>query len=167
MNNVKNTDGIILRQPRDEDWPALAALGNLAISAMQVPPDQSPWAENRRSFPPDGIQRHFVALSDERIVGYCAAEWRQKQAEGWFRVFVVVAPSDRATLGRSLFAKVRELLLDVSASHAWMMEYEDDSGLLAFMQEVGFKYLRAVTVDGFRAIQMTMDSPFDSLRSTT
>jgi len=159
-------EGIILRQPFEEDWPTLAALGNLAISEMQVPPDQRPWAENRRSFPSDGVQRHFVATSSGRIVGYCGVEWRQNSPAGWYRVFVIVAPSDRATIGRWLFEKVREVLLGLTASTAWMMEYEADIGLLAFMEQVGFNFFRALTTpDGFRVVEMTMDTPFDSLAS--
>jgi Acetyltransferase (GNAT) domain len=156
---------VSLRQPRDEDWPALAALGNTAISEMSSPPDQTPWAENRRSFPADGIQRHFVAISDGRIVGYAGAEWRTGGPHGWYRVFVIIAPQDRATLGRWLFGKIRETLISLSAATAWMMEYEDDKGLLAFMEQVGFKFFRSLTTnDGFRVVEMTMDAPFDSLK---
>jgi hypothetical protein len=75
-------DNVSLRTPREEDWPALTALGNLAISEMKIPPSQEPWAENRRSFPSDGIQRHFVAISAGRIVGYAGAEWRQGAGSG-------------------------------------------------------------------------------------
>ncbi len=158
-------DNVSLRAPREEDWPALAALGNLAISEMKIPPSQEPWAENRRSFPADGIQKHYVAISDGRIVGYTGAEWRKGGPAGWFRVFVVIAPKDRATLGRRLFGKIRETLINLSATTAWMMEYEDDKGLLAFMEQVGFKFFRALTTpDGFRAVQMTMEAPFDSLK---
>ena len=158
---------ISLRQPRDEDWPELAALGNAAISEMAIPPDQKPWAENRRSFPADGIQRHFVAISDGHIVGYAGAEWRKEGPPGWYRVFVIVAPKDRATLGKWLFGTIRETLVDLSATHAWMMEYEADIGLLAFMQQVGFKYFRSLTTpDGFRAVEMTMEAPFDSLANS-
>jgi hypothetical protein len=86
------------------------------------------------------------------------------QAAGWYRVFVVVAPQDRATLGRWLFGKIRETLMSISATHAWMMEYEADTGVLALMEQVGFRYFRSLTTaDGFRAVQMTMDAPFDSL----
>ncbi|MFZ0247846.1 hypothetical protein [Candidatus Binatus sp.] len=131
---------------------------------MESPPDQKSWAENRRSFPSDGIQRHFVAISDGHIVGYAGAEWRKGQAVGWYRVFVIIAPPDRETLGKWLFGEIRETLISLSATHAWMMEYEADTGLLAFMQQVGFKYFRSLTTDdGFRAVQMTMDAPFDSL----
>ena len=157
-------DSVSLRAPREEDWPALAALGNLAISEMEIPPSQAPWAENRRSFPTDGIQRHQVAVADGRIVGYAGAEWLQGAPPGWFRVFVIVAPQDRATLGRSLFGKIWETLISLPATTAWMMEYEDDKGLLAFMEQVGFKFFRALTTpDGFRVVEMTMDAPFDSL----
>jgi len=158
-------DNVSLRAPRDEDWRALAVLGNTAISEMESPPDQKPWAENRRSFPTDGIQRHFVAISDGRIVGYTGAEWRKGGPVGWYRVFVIVAPQDRATLGRWLFGKIRETLINLSATTAWMMEYEADKGLLAFMEQVGFKYFRSLTTpDGFRVVEMTMAAPFDSLK---
>jgi hypothetical protein len=158
-------DNVSLRAPREEDWPALAVLGNLAISEMEIPPSQEPWAENRRLFPADGIQRHYVAISDGRIVGYAGAEWRKEGPTGWFRVFVIIAPHDRATLGRWLFGKIRETLISLSATTAWMMEYEDDKGLLAFMEQVGFEYFRSLTTpDGFRAVQMKMDAPFDSLK---
>ena len=157
-------DNITLRQPCEEDWPVLADLGDLAISEMQVPPTQKPWAENRRTFPADGIQRHFVATADGRIVGYAGAEWRKEGPLGWYRVFVIVAPQDRATLGRWLFGKIQEILINLSATTAWVREYEADKGLLAFMEQVGFKFFRArTTPDGFRVVEMTMEAPFDSL----
>src|SRR5258708_1905753 len=110
---------VVFREPRDEHWSALTALANIAISEMESPPEQKPWAENRRLFPSDGIQRHFVAISSGRIVGYAGVEWRKGQAVGWFRVFVVVAPPDRVTLGLRLFEKIRKTLIELSAGHAW------------------------------------------------
>jgi hypothetical protein len=46
------------------------------------------------------------------------------------------------------------------------MEYEADTGLLAFMEQVGFKY-SLTRADGFPVVEMTIDAPFDSLKIST
>jgi hypothetical protein len=83
-------DNVSLREPRDEDWADLLALANRSLSEMQSPPSQEEWVANRRSFSAsEGVQKHFVAIIERRIVGYAGAEWRKTQPEGWYRVFVV------------------------------------------------------------------------------
>ena len=68
-----------LRAPTDDDWPAILALAELSLSELPNAPSQDEWLKNRRSFlPSDGIQRHFVAMAGERIVGYACIEHRNK-----------------------------------------------------------------------------------------
>src|SRR5258708_11356706 len=114
---------ITLRAPPDDDWPAILALAELSLSELPNTPSQHEWLNNRRSFSPaDGIQKHFVATSSGRIVGYACIEHRIKTnsgsepIDGVYRLFVVVAPSARRILGTRLLAKLRECLIDVVAS---------------------------------------------------
>jgi hypothetical protein len=134
---------ITLRTPADDDWPAILALAELSLSELPNAPSQQEWLNNRRSFTPsDGIQQHFVATSGERIVGYACIEHRNKtpgggkSADGAYRLFIVVAPSTRTTLGTRLLAKLRECLIDLGARRAWVVEYEADAGFLAYLEEM-------------------------------
>ena len=70
---------ITLRAPTDDDWPAILALAELSLAELPNAPSQNEWLNNRKSFSPsDGIQQHFVATSDEQIVGYACIEHRNK-----------------------------------------------------------------------------------------
>jgi hypothetical protein len=163
--------GIALRAPADDDWPAILALAELSLAELPNAPSQQEWLNNRRSFSPtDGIQRHFVATSGDRIVGYACIEHRNKTAsgrkpvEGVYRLFVVVAPSARTTLGTMLLAKLRESLIDVGAHRAWVLEYEADAGFVSYLEEMGF--VRSANFkldDGSPVLEMTIDAPFQSL----
>jgi hypothetical protein len=162
-----------LRAPTHDDWPAILALAELSLAELPNAPDQNEWLKNRQSFTPsDGIQRHFVATSDERIVGYGCIEHRNKTSggsepsDGVYRLFVVVAPSERRTLGTRLLAKLRECLIDVRARRAWVVEYEADAGFLAYLNEMGFVKLKNFKLDdGSSVVEMSIDAPFQSLVS--
>ncbi|HKM98913.1 MAG TPA: GNAT family N-acetyltransferase [Candidatus Binataceae bacterium] len=156
---------ITLRAVRNDDWSALLELAHLSLSELPIVPSQQEWMDNRRSFSPsDGIQHHFVATSGERIVGYAGLERRNTAPEGWYRLFVVVAPSARATLGTMLLAKLRERLISLDARHAWVMELAADAGFLSYLGQVGFVRSNTINLeDGIPAVQLTMDAPFQSL----
>jgi len=97
---------------RDDDWPAFLDLAKLSLAEMPVAPSQAEWMQNRGAFSPSGWHptTHFVATSGERIVGYAYAELRSQAADGWYRLFVVVEPSARATLGTMLLARAPAML---------------------------------------------------------
>src|SRR6266481_1888422 len=125
---------ITFRAPADADWPAILALAETSLSEFPNAPSQHEWLNKRRSFSPsDGIQQHFVATSGERIVGYACIEHRikitngRKPIDGVYRLFVVVAPSARTTLGTQLLAKLRECLIKLDARKAWVLEYPADA----------------------------------------
>ena len=166
---------ITLRAPTDDDWPAILALAELSLAELPNAPSQNEWLNNRKSFSPsDGIQRHFVATSDEQIVGYACIEHRNKAshgaepADGVYRLFVVVAPSARRTLGTQLLVKLRECLIDLGARRAWVVEYEADAGFLAYLEEMGFLRLTTFKLDdGTPVVEMTIDAPFQSLIYST
>jgi hypothetical protein len=159
---------VILRASRDDDWPAILDLANRSLEEFAAAPRQHQWMKNRRAFSPsDGIQEQFVACSGERIVGYACAERRNSADEGWYRLFVVVEPSVRATIGRILFGKLRERLISLGARHAWMKEFEADAGFVAYLEGIGFVRGRTIDLDdGNRAAQLTMDGPFQGLDDT-
>jgi predicted GNAT family N-acyltransferase len=162
---------IQLRAPADVDWPAILTLAELSLAELPVIPSQQEWLNNRMSFTPsDGIQRHFVATSGEHIVGYACIEHRNetkhgtKPAAGIYRLFVVVAPPARRTLGTQLLAKLRESLVDLGARRVWVVEYEADAGFLAYLAEMGFVRLTAFKLDdGSPVVEMSIDAPFPSL----
>lgn len=130
---------VTLRAPCDDDWQAILDLAHRSLEEFPAAPRQHQWMENRRAFSPsDGIQNQFVACSGERIVGYACVERRNSADEGWYRLFVVIEPSGRATIGRKLFGKVRERLISVDAHRAWMMEFEADAGFVAYLEGIGF-----------------------------
>jgi N-acetylglutamate synthase-like GNAT family acetyltransferase len=160
--------GLVFRTPRDDEWPAILDLAHLSLAELPVVPNQQEWLDNRRWFSPsDGIQQHLVATADERIVGYGGVERRHGARDGWYRLFAVMEPSARATLGTRLLARLRECLIDLGARHAWMMEYEADGGFVSFLERMGFVRLRTINLDdGTLSVQLAIDAPFQSLRQT-
>ena len=156
---------ITLRPLRIDDWPAILELAELSLSELRVVPSQREWLDNRRSFSPsDGVQRHFVATSGDRIVGYAGVERRNEWPDGEFRLFVVVAPSDRRTLGTWLLAKLRDSLVALNARRAWLQELDADAGFISYLAEMGFVRVRAFLLnDGSKVVRLAMDAPFSSL----
>ncbi|MGA9721326.1 MAG: GNAT family N-acetyltransferase [Candidatus Binatus sp.] len=162
---------IALRPPTDDDWPAILALAELSLAELPDAPSQQEWLNNRRSFTPaNGVQRHFVATSGERIVGYACIEhrnqaaYRRKPVDSAYRLFVVVAPSARTKLGTYLLAKLRDSLIDLDARRAWLLEYEADTGFISYLEQVGFARLPGFKLDdGSSVVELTMDAPFQSL----
>ncbi len=153
------------RAPRDDDWAAILNLAELSLGELPNAPSQIEWLNNRRSFSPsDGIQRHFVATSGERIVGYACVEHPIKVADGEYRLWVVMEPSARTTLGTKLLARLRDCLLSVGAHRAKMVEYEADVRFISYLEEMGFVRLNTLNLDdGIRAVELGMDAPFQSL----
>src|SRR5215469_11915688 len=115
---------------------------------MPEAPSQQEWLDNRRSYSrPEGAQQRLVASLGNHLVGYACIEYRDspkrpppanKTANGEYRLFVVVAPSDRATVGSRLLQQLRRQLIELDARRAWMMEYEADSRFLSYLEGRGF-----------------------------
>jgi len=156
---------VTLRPPADDDWPAILALAELSLAELPNAPSQQEWLNNRRSFTPsDGIQRHFVATSADRIVGYACIEHRIKTAPGVYRLFVVVPPSARTTIGTRLLTKLRENLIEVGVRRARVLEYEADAGFISFLEGMGFARSSNFKLDdGTPVVELTIDAPFESL----
>ncbi len=145
-----------------DDWPAILNLAHLSLSELTRVPRQDEWLHNRREFSPsDGFQHQFVATSGERIVGYAAVERRNGSSENVYRLFVVVAPHERASLGTILFEKLRGHLIELGARRAWMMELAADRGFISFLEGLGFISVNTVgLLDGTTAVRLVMESPF-------
>lgn len=150
------------RPIRDADWPAILDLAHRSLSELPSVPRQDEWLHNRQSWSPsDGYQHHFVAALRERIVGYAAAERGNGSAQDVYQVFVVVAPSDRPSLGTILFEKLRERLLELRARRAWMIELAADRGFISFLHGLGFVSANSVGLpDGTTAVRLAIDAPF-------
>ena len=157
-------DEIVIREPRADDWAAILKLAELSLAEMPIVPSQLEWLNNRKSFSPsDGIQQHFVAASADRIDGYACIEHRNKTADGEYRLWVVVAPSMRTTLGTTLLGKLRECLLSVGASRARMVEYEADAGFISYLETMEFVRLNRFKLDdGSPVVELSIDAPFRS-----
>jgi GNAT superfamily N-acetyltransferase len=162
---------------RDEEWSTIITLAEASLSEMPlvapIAPGVREWLENRKAFPEwGGVQRQFVATLAGRIVGYACAEhpplWMRdrKDIAGEYRLFVVVEPSARRTLGSRLLESLCEAITSLGARRAWFQEYEDDRGLISFLEEKGF--IRAasfrVSETGERIVRLSMDAPFHLLR---
>jgi hypothetical protein len=162
-------DSVRLREPCDDDWPAILKLAELSLGEMPAAPSQQEWLDNRRSFSQaDGIQRHFVAASGDRIVGYACIEHRNTTPEGVYRLWVVVVPDSRTTLATWLLAELRECLMRVGARSARMVEYQADARFLSYLVERGFVKGQIFTLDnGSPVVGLTMDAPFPSLAELT
>ena len=160
---------IVFRSPRNDDWPAILELAELSLAELPDAPSQLEWLNNRKSFSTsDGIQQHFVATSAERIVGYACIEHRDKTAAGEFRLWMVVAPPARKSLGTTLLAKLRECLLSVDARRARLVEYEADGAFISYLEAIGFVRRNSFNLDdGTRAVELSMDAPFQSLAERT
>jgi N-acetylglutamate synthase-like GNAT family acetyltransferase len=156
---------ILFRAPRTDDWPAILSLAELSLAETPIVPSQLEWLNNRKSFSPsDGIQQHFVGTSSDRIVGYACIEHLDKTDDGEYRLWVVVAPGARATLGTTLLASLRERLLSVGARRARMAEYEADVGFISYLETMGFARLNSFKLeDGNPVVELSMDAPFQSL----
>jgi GNAT superfamily N-acetyltransferase len=138
------------------------------------PPGLKEWLDNRKSFlEADGSQQQFVATLGDQIVGYAAAEhppaWMRNKpnAEGEYRLFVVVEPSARKTLGTRLLDVLGKYLVDHGARRAWIQEYEADKGLASFFEQKGFvKRISFTAENRDRIVRHSMDAPFDSFIGT-
>ena len=160
---------ITYRPPRDDDWPAILKLAELSLAEMPIAPSQHEWQRNRRSFTrAEGFQEHFVATQDERIVGYACVERRISAVDGGYRLFVVVEPPARASLGTVLLAKLRDRLIGLGARYAWFVEYEADTRFLSYLEAMGFVRVRSFRLDdGSPVVRLKMDAPFQSLAQRT
>jgi len=160
--------------PCDDDWRVILTLANQSLVEVPGAPSQQEWLDNRRSYSPsEGIQRHFVATSGDRIVGYACIEQRDNfnlhppatnAAHGEYRLFVVVAPSDRSTVGTRLLKLLGGQLTDLGALRAWTTEYEADVHFVAYLQQMGFVRQTSFRLpDGTAGVRLIMDAPFQSL----
>ena len=169
-SSTKAPGGSEIPSLRDEQWSAILNLAEESLAEMQVAPGVKEWFDNRKAFPASGgIQQQLVATLDNQIVGYACAEhppaWmRNKSAAGEYRLFMVVEPSARGSLGNRLLAKLRESLIALGARRAWFQEYEADAGLVSFLETKGFvKRITFRTDDGTGIIRLSMDAPFKPL----
>jgi SAM-dependent methyltransferase len=153
---------VTFRAVGGDDWAAILDLAHLSLSELTRVPPQDEWLQNRREFSPsDGFQHQFVAIAGERIVGYAAVERRNGSAENTYRLFVVVAPHERASIGTVLFEKLRAHLIELGARRAWMMELAADRGFISFLEGLGFISVHTVgLLDGTTAVRLVIESPF-------
>ncbi len=153
-----------LREPAAADWPAILKLATASLAQIPNPPPQDEWLANRRAYLQGGRRHHVVALDAGRIAGYAAAEHPLQAPPGAYRLFVVVAPADRETLGTYLLGELQRFLLAEKAVSARLLEYEADADFLAYLQARGFALRKTLTLpDGARVAELRMETPFAAL----
>jgi len=153
-----------LREPSSADWPKILELANASLAEIPNAPHQDEWLTNRRAYLQGGKRHHVVALEDGRIAGYAAAEHVIHAPPGEFRIFLVVPPSARETLGSYLLRELRRYLLTANAATIRMLEYEADSGFLAYLQARGFVHRKTFAMtDGILLAELRMEAPFEPL----
>jgi GNAT superfamily N-acetyltransferase len=160
---------------RDEEWGAIRSLAEASLKEMKAAPGLKEWLDNRKSFiDSGGIQEQLVATVGDHIVGYGAAEhppvWMRNKvgADGEYRLFVVVEPSVRKTLGVRLLDALGKYLVEHGARRAWFQEYTDDRGLVSFLERQGFvKRISFTAENGDRIVRLSMDAAFDRLIGST
>jgi GNAT superfamily N-acetyltransferase len=156
---------------REEEWGAIRSLADSSLKEMKAASGLKEWLYNRKSFlETGGLQQQYVATSDDQIVGYAAAEhppaWMRNKsnADGEYRLFLVIEPSARKTLGVRLLATLAKYLGEHGARRAWFQEYEADKGLVSFLEQRGFvKRVSFTAENGDRIVRLSMDAPFDRL----
>lgn len=148
----------VLREPTDEDWPAILALANESVEAVAGAGPQDEWAENRRRFASSpGLQRHWVAeaTTSGELIGYVGVEQQPGHAEA-VRIFVVTSPADREGVGASLLDAALAEAHAIGATAAWLMEDVADADFIAFLGRHGFEEARRLPLpDGTAAVVLT------------
>jgi GNAT superfamily N-acetyltransferase len=129
-----------LREPREDDWPAILDLADRSVRAVAGAGAQEEWLHNRQR--PSGPQRHFVAVEAGALVGYASIESPSGRAERGVRLFVVAPPERLAEIGSLLYEQIESVLPELRAEEAWLVEYAGDRKLLAFLAERGFRETR-------------------------
>jgi hypothetical protein len=160
---------------RDEEWGAIQSLAQASLKEMKVAAGVKEWLDNRKSFiDAGGVQQQLVATVGDQIVGYGAGEhppvWMRTKsnADGEYRLFVVVEPSARSTLGARLLDALGKYLVEQGARRAWFQEYTDDRGLISFLEQQGFvKRISFTAENGDRIVRLAMDAPFEPLMLPT
>ena len=138
---VHRVPGVELREPREDDWPAILDLANRSVRAVPGAGSQEEWLHNRQH--PSGPRRHFVAVeAGALLVGYASIETPPGRAERAVRLFVVAPPERLAEIGPLLYGRIESLLPELRAEEAWLVEYAGDRKLLAFLGERGFREAR-------------------------
>jgi hypothetical protein len=87
--------------------------------------------------------------------------------DGLYRLFVVVAPSARATLGTRLLAELRERLIKLGARKAWVLEYDADPRFISYLEQLGFVKVASFDLEGTPVVELSIDAPFQSLAPQT
>jgi hypothetical protein len=152
---------LMLREPRETDWPAILGLANASVAGVPGAGLQDDWAENRRRFDhARGTQRQLVAVDEatRSIVGYAAVESAGSDAPGAFRLFLVTAPEQLPRIGEILYQNLIAVLREIGAREVRFQEYASDAPLLAFARARGFVERHRFAIDeGVEIVQLARD----------
>jgi hypothetical protein len=145
--------GLSVRDVRAADWDAIPHLAAGAVAHVADAGEQDEWCRNRREFARDrGVQRQYVVEDSARtIVGYGAVEC----VDGEFRLFIVTRPEALTTAGEALYRTGIRILRELGAESVSLTEYANDTPLLAFAADRGFRERRRFALPGgARAISL-------------
>ena len=127
---------ITIRSFQLGDFDILLDLANQA--APFALDENKEWLEYRKAF--DESQRmrhHYIAEENDRPVGYGCLE-QQSDDPRWLRVFVVCHPLKLPEVGSKLYDQLLKKAKEVSATHIWAREYQEDQPISEFFKERGF-----------------------------
>ena len=151
------------RTPRERDWSTILSIANASVADVEGAGTQEEWLDNRRNFPPDGIQHHFVCTDSERVVGYGAAEHACNAPEGAYRLFVVTTPAKLATIGNGIFNELSILLTQLGAHNSWFVEYATDMRLTGFLIDRWYSEVRSFNLEsGIAAVVLERQQSADA-----
>jgi hypothetical protein len=135
---------LFLREPHEDDWPAILELANRSVADVPGAGSQDEWLKNRRSTLGTGASHsHWVATNPSlvEIAGFAAIEEVPKRP-GTARLFVVTTPDDRETVGVRLLGHVVETARRRCFSGVYFVEYANDAPFVEFLERQGFGQTR-------------------------
>ena len=144
--------------PREPHWPEVLEIASRSVAHLPGAAKQDEWLQNRRTFSQRGDQIHFVALENGRVVGYGAIEGEAPSPTGEYRVFIVVDPDQRDTIGSAIYSRLEELLEDREATGSRFVEYAQDIRFIEFICARGYVESRRFPLaSGVEAIVLSKD----------
>jgi N-acetylglutamate synthase-like GNAT family acetyltransferase len=126
-----------IRSFQSEDFDILVDLANQA--APFAADGNKEWFEYRKAFDESQrVRHHYIAEESGQAVGYGCIE-QQSDDPKWMRIFVVCSPEKLSgEAGASLYHQLLGKAREISATHLWAREYQEDQPINIFFKERGF-----------------------------
>jgi hypothetical protein len=91
-------------------------------------------------------------------MGYGAIERESPSPPGEYRLFIVVDPDRRDTIGGAIYSQIEEILEDREATGSWFVEHAEDVRYIEFIRARGYvESRRFLLPSGLEAIVLSKD----------